>query len=265
MNRFVFAASLGAVGTAILLASTGSAAASASPNAAVEIAARGMTLTGSSGGSEARQSAPVAASVELPDAARVTIARAADLTGKPVYFSRSAGSGSAGQVSFSTRRMPEGAVFSIALRPLRPVLPAMPLAIGTFSGNLPSSMPVSARALTSGFGLRQHPILGTLRVHSGVDLAASFGSPIVATSDGMVNVADWAGGYGLLVALDHGGGLQTRYAHMSRLNVVPGQQVRKGDVIGFVGSTGRSTGPHLHYEIRVNGQAVNPVGHLHGR
>ena len=78
----------------------------------------------------------------------------------------------------------------------------------------------------------------------------------------MVGTADWRGGYGLFVALEHGGGIETRYGHMSQLNVVPGQQVRKGDVIGFVGSTGRSTGPHLHYEIRINGSAIDPASSL---
>jgi murein DD-endopeptidase MepM/ murein hydrolase activator NlpD len=166
-------------------------------------------------------------------------------------------------VSFSSRKLPVDAVFSVALRPPRPLYPAR--YSGYYNAALPSLLPVSARGMTSGFGLRQHPVLGILRVHSGVDLAASWGSPIVATSDGVVNTADWAGGYGLLVALDHGGGLQTRYGHMSRLAVTPGQQVRKGEVIGYVGSTGMSTGPHLHYEIRVNGRAVNPAGHLNGR
>ena len=102
-------------------------------------------------------------------------------------------------------------------------------------------------------------------MHSGVDLAASYGSPIVATSDGVIGTASWSGGYGLLVALDHGGGPQTRYGHMSRLNVLQGQSVRKGDVIGYVGSTGMATGPHLHYEIRVNGQAINPAAHLNAK
>jgi len=126
-------------------------------------------------------------------------------------------------------------------------------------------MPVAARGLTSGFGIRQHPILGTLRAHNGVDLAATYGSPIVATANGVVGTAGWSGGYGLLVSLDHGSGLQTRYGHMSRVNVAPGQQVHKGDVIGYVGSTGMSTGPHLHYEIRINGQAINPAAQLHGK
>jgi murein DD-endopeptidase MepM/ murein hydrolase activator NlpD len=130
---------------------------------------------------------------------------------------------------------------------------------------LPSSMPVAARAMTSGFGYRRHPTLGGIRAHHGVDLAAPTGSPIVATSDGRVGKADWNGGYGLFVSLEHGGGVETRYGHMSRLNVVAGQKVRKGDVIGYVGSTGRSTGPHLHYEVRQDGRAVNPAPLLNRR
>ena len=124
---------------------------------------------------------------------------------------------------------------------------------------IPSSLPLASARLTSGFGMRGHPIRGGYRTHAGVDLAAPYGSPISATSDAVVRAAGWQGGYGLLVALDHGGGLQTRYGHMSRLNVAPGQRVRKGDIIGFVGSTGLSTGPHVHYEMRINGQAVNPM------
>lgn len=207
--------------------------------------------------------APASVTTEGQGAAQVTFSRAADHVGRPVYFSRSGGVGSAGSVSFSTRSLPSGAVFSVALAPPRSAMASVSAL--RMPGTMPSLMPVFARAMTSGFGWRQHPVLGTLRVHSGIDLAASFGSPIVATSDGVVNTSGWSGGYGLLVALDHGAGLQTRYGHMSRLNVVSGQAVRKGDVIGYVGSTGMSTGPHLHYETRVNGQAVNPAAHLHGR
>ena len=137
----------------------------------------------------------------------------------------------------------------------RPIDIFRPIRIG---GPFPSGMPVAAGAVTSGFGWRVHPVLGGLRAHSGVDLAAPYGTPIVATTDGVVGEADWRGGYGLFVAVEHGG-LETRYGHMSRLNVVAGQRVRKGDVIGYVGSTGRSTGPHLHYEVRVNGRAVDPL------
>lgn len=128
-----------------------------------------------------------------------------------------------------------------------------------FRAVLPAGLPVSAR-LTSGFGMRAHPISGGWRAHSGVDLAAPYGSPIVATADGVIGTAGWSGGYGLLVAISHGDGVQTRYGHLSRLNVAAGQQVRRGDVIGFVGSTGESTGPHVHYEVRVNGTAIDPLG-----
>ena len=120
-------------------------------------------------------------------------------------------------------------------------------------------MPLLAGQMTSGFGIRMHPLLGGLRMHAGVDLAAPVGSPIFATDSGRISSAGWERGYGLAAAIDHGGGLQTRYGHMSKLNVLPGQQVQKGQVIGFVGSTGRSTGPHLHYEVRYLGRAINPL------
>ena len=122
-----------------------------------------------------------------------------------------------------------------------------------------TSMPLIRSALTSGFGVRTDPMMGGQRMHSGIDLAAPAGSPILATSDGIVSQAGWRGGYGLFVALEHSGGLQTRYGHMSGVTVTPGQAVRKGDIIGYVGSTGRSTGPHLHYEMRIDGVAVRPL------
>lgn len=268
MNRSVLLGSLSIAAVGATLATTGYAHATASPGATIRIATRGAAGLEPLVGDETRlPDAPaMAASANTQDIAQVTFSRAADHVGRPVYFSRSTSGGSARLVSFSSRSLPSTAVFSVALRAPRLFSPSSPRGYsGSYSGAMPSLMPVSARAMTSGFGLRQHPILGTLRAHSGIDLAASYGSPIVATSDGMVDTANWAGGYGLLVALDHGGGLQTRYGHMSRLAVMPGQQVRKGEVIGYVGSTGRSTGPHLHYEIRVNGQAVNPASHLHGR
>ena len=123
----------------------------------------------------------------------------------------------------------------------------------------PAGLPVSLAVLTSRYGFRDHPTLGGRRFHSGVDLAAPIGAPIAATSDGVVSTAGWHGAYGLLVVLDNGKGLQTRYGHMSRVNVVAGQHVKRGQVIGFVGSSGRSTGPHVHYELRLNGRAVDPL------
>ena len=110
--------------------------------------------------------------------------------------------------------------------------------------------------------MRTHPVLGGRRRHKGVDLAAPKGTPIYATADGIVGHAQWLSSYGLYVEIAHGASLETRYAHMSRLAVAPGERVRKGDIIGYVGSTGRSTGPHLHYEVRIDGIAVNPIPYM---
>lgn len=130
------------------------------------------------------------------------------------------------------------------------------------SASIPSRMPVEGVRLSSDFGMRTHPVLGGRRGHKGVDLSGPVGTPIYATADGVVSKAEWFSSYGLYVSLEHGADIQTRYAHMSRINVASGQQVRKGDVIGFVGSTGRSTGPHLHYEVRIAGKAVNPIPYM---
>ncbi len=112
---------------------------------------------------------------------------------------------------------------------------------------------------TSGYGMRRHPILGYSRMHRGIDFHAAYGSPIYAVSDGRVEFAGRHGGHGNFVKLDHGGGLETGYAHMSRIAVTPGERVRRGEVIGYVGSTGLSTGAHLHFEVYRNGQTVNPA------
>ena len=129
--------------------------------------------------------------------------------------------------------------------------------------SIPSLIPVmSSRGMSSGFGLRVHPVLGGMRAHKGIDLPAPTGTPIHASADGVVSKADWSGGYGLLVELEHGAAMETRYGHMSRIAVAEGQRVRKGDVIGYVGSTGRSTGAHLHYEVRIGGDAVNPLPYM---
>lgn len=129
---------------------------------------------------------------------------------------------------------------------------------------IPSRMPVEGASLTSGYGMRNHPVLGGRRQHKGVDLAMPTGTPVYATADGMVSKAEWFSSYGLYISLEHGAAIQSRYGHLSRLNVAAGQQVRKGDLIGYVGSTGRSTGPHLHYEVRIAGAAVNPVPYMQG-
>jgi len=128
--------------------------------------------------------------------------------------------------------------------------------------SIPSRTPLAGLTMTSNFGMRVHPVLGGMRAHKGVDLAAPVGTPIYATADGVVGKAAWFGGYGLYVQLEHGNDLETRYGHMSRLNVAEGQTVHKGDILGYVGTTGRSTGPHLHYEVRVDGVAVNPIPYM---
>lgn len=117
--------------------------------------------------------------------------------------------------------------------------------------------PVPGR-MTSGYGMRRHPILGYRRMHAGVDFSAGYGTPIVAVSDGRVASAGRAGGCGVAVKVAHGGGFATRYCHMSRMAVSSGQSVRRGQVIGYVGSTGLSTGAHLHYEMYRDGRVVDP-------
>jgi murein DD-endopeptidase MepM/ murein hydrolase activator NlpD len=111
---------------------------------------------------------------------------------------------------------------------------------------------------TSGFGVRTDPFLGRPAMHTGLDFRASTGDPVRATANGKVVSSGWAGGYGRMVEIDHGNGLTTRYGHLSEIHVKIGDQIKIGQVIGAVGSTGRSTGPHLHYETRIDGEAVDP-------
>lgn len=113
--------------------------------------------------------------------------------------------------------------------------------------------------LTSRTGSRVDPITGGPDTHPGLDISADRGTPIYATADGEVKTASYQGAYGNLVVLDHGFGLETRYGHMSAFNAKVGTRVKRGDLIGRVGSTGRATGPHLHYEVRVNGRVLNPL------
>jgi murein DD-endopeptidase MepM/ murein hydrolase activator NlpD len=111
---------------------------------------------------------------------------------------------------------------------------------------------------TSGFGVRSDPFLGRPAMHTGLDFRAATGDPVRATANGKVVSSGWAGGYGRMVEIDHGNGLSTRYGHLSEIDVKVGDPIRIGQVIGEVGSTGRSTGPHLHYETRIDGEAVDP-------
>src|SRR5688572_12520343 len=128
--------------------------------------------------------------------------------------------------------------------------------------SVPAGMPLQDATLTSDYGMRTHPVLGGRRNHKGVDLAQPSGTPVYATADGIVSMAERYSSYGNYIQIEHGGELQTRYAHLSGYAVAAGEPVRKGQLIGFVGSTGRSTGPHLHYEVRVAGEAVDPTPYM---
>jgi murein DD-endopeptidase MepM/ murein hydrolase activator NlpD len=126
---------------------------------------------------------------------------------------------------------------------------------GTFTRPVPG-------AISSSFGSRMHPILRVRKMHTGVDMRASSGTPIRAAGDGTVVRAERWGGYGNCIIIDHGGGTATVYAHCSRMSVRSGQAVKRGQTIGAVGSTGLSTGPHLHFEVRRNGSPVNPASYI---
>jgi murein DD-endopeptidase MepM/ murein hydrolase activator NlpD len=129
-------------------------------------------------------------------------------------------------------------------------------------GYTPTIWPVDG-TLEGGFGGRRNPFGGPgYEFHSGQDIEAPMGTPVVAGASGQVSFAGWQNGYGQLVVVDHGGGLSTRYGHLSHIDVEIGQQVSRGELVGKLGSTGRSTGPHLHYEVRINDEAVNPLQYL---
>jgi murein DD-endopeptidase MepM/ murein hydrolase activator NlpD len=163
----------------------------------------------------------------------ITVGRGADLEGRPAYAQRS-NVATAAEVSLTYTPPPQ-------------------------AGVIPARMPLAKDRLTSRFGMRVDPVTGIYGPHSGIDLAAPVGTPIHATADGVVGAASWFGGYGLMVVIESGGGLETRFAHMSRVAVTPGERVHAGDVLGYVGSTGTSTGPHLHYETRLKGHPVDPL------
>ncbi|MGI8611637.1 MAG: M23 family metallopeptidase [Sphingomicrobium sp.] len=125
---------------------------------------------------------------------------------------------------------------------------------------VPSDKPVKTGAFTSGYGVRSDPFQGRAAMHAGIDVAGAVGTPIYATADGVITDAGYNnGGYGNLIKINHGRGIETRYGHLSKMSVYPGQRVNRGELIGRMGSTGRSTGSHLHYEVRIDGRAVNPV------
>ena len=128
--------------------------------------------------------------------------------------------------------------------------------------SIPSVQPVQHLSFTSNFGVRSDPFRGTAAMHAGVDIPGPTGTPIYATADGVVNHAGRLGGYGNMIEVNHGKGIATRYGHLSKIIVADNTRVKRGQLIGLMGSTGRSTGPHLHYEVRIDGHAVNPIPFL---
>lgn len=134
------------------------------------------------------------------------------------------------------------------------------------TAHIPAIQPVSEkylRAMASGYGYRRDPIYGTTKFHEGMDFSAPIGSPVYATGDGTVTHASWQSAYGNMIEISHGYNYTTRYAHLSEILVRPGQAVKRGDLIGKIGNTGKSTGPHLHYEVRFRGQPQNPVNYYY--
>jgi len=127
----------------------------------------------------------------------------------------------------------------------------------------PSIWPAVGR-LTSKYGGREHPIFKGIRKHEGIDISAQQGMPVIAAADGTVIFARWKLGYGQAVEIDHGYDTRTFYAHLSKLKVTKGQTVKRGEIIGLVGSTGVSTGPHLHYEVKINGKSKDPLNYILG-
>lgn len=132
------------------------------------------------------------------------------------------------------------------------------------TSHIPAIQPISEkhlRAMASGYGYRRDPIYGTTKYHEGMDFSSPIGTPVYATGDGVVRTASWKSQYGKLIEISHGYNYDTRYAHLSEILVKPGQSVKRGDLIGKVGNTGKSTGPHLHYEVRFRGKPQNPVNY----
>jgi murein DD-endopeptidase MepM/ murein hydrolase activator NlpD len=129
------------------------------------------------------------------------------------------------------------------------------------ASNAPTLWPVEGR-ITGSFGERIDPFNGEGAFHRGVDISTAYGNPVIAPADGTVTFADFMNGYGRAIIIDHGHGMSTLYGHLSNFAVIEGQSIRRGDVIGFVGQSGRSTGPHLHYEVRIHDTSVNPHKYL---
>ena len=167
------------------------------------------------------------------------------------------------RIRFICKFLASSLVFVLALSGFAMGAPTFALVVHSHWGtwedrSQPNLWPVDGR-LRSAFGSRSDPLSGKRRFHTGVDLEVPSGTPVHATADGIVIGAKWSGAYGKLVKLDHGNGIETYYAHLSHFLVRPGQTVRRGQVIALSGRTGRVTGPHVHYEVRLRGTPVNPL------
>lgn len=160
------------------------------------------------------------------------------------------------QYTFLKRNAAVIAVSSGGLR----LMPAMSFADSTYT---PSIWPVMGH-ITDSFGERLDPFSGEGAFHTGVDVASDYGAPVHSTADGIVTIAENHSGYGRLVVIDHGFGISTWYAHLSSFSAVPGTRIKRGEVVGYTGISGRSTGPHVHYEVRVNNAPVNPWRYMKG-
>lgn len=224
----------------------------ASPAAAEEPLAAAAAVAGVTVGdmrADHATAAPPAAPQAAPRVAiavpvgRVMLGADDEGRGGPRYAVRADAAGS-GMVRFST---------------LRPSVAMPGQGTAVTAQGVPLGLPLASARLTSTFGARRNPVTGLPGNHGGIDLGAPAGTPVATTGAGTVSFAGFAGSYGLLVVVNHGNGVQTRYAHLSRIGVARGQLVNRGDIVGLVGSTGRSTGPHLHYEVRHGQQAINPL------
>lgn len=202
------------------------------------------------------------AGVSLTPAAIATLAVLVVLAGGPAAAQVPGGAAKAADPAAGTTGVAENSATRQSLRDAQlRVLPVALAALVDLDVTAQSFIkPVVAR-VSSYFGWRNIAVNGN-RLHAGVDLAATWGTPVRAARDGKVDRSGWWGTYGNAVALDHGDGSETRYAHLSSVAVSAGAVVRQGDVIGYVGSTGASTGPHLHFELRFDGRAVDPLGYL---
>ncbi|NNF08016.1 MAG: M23 family metallopeptidase [Candidatus Eisenbacteria bacterium] len=143
----------------------------------------------------------------------------------------------------------------------RQILATMAQSADVWHG-IPSLCPIDGGRFSSRYGTRNDPFTGRIKYHHGLDISAPWGTPIRSSATGVVKRARWVSGYGLLVELDHGNGISTRYAHVSSMDVSEGDRVERGEVVAYVGATGRATSPHLHYEVRVHGLPVNPKQHI---